>query len=111
MSKDFSFIVEDNLSKIFNAFANHKVKINLMQNSAISFSVCTDYDEHKIEPLLKDLQKQFKVLYNKDVELMTVRNYDQRQDRHFYTAHVLHDDQNIAEGVAQIVSMELLRTS
>lgn len=49
----------------------------MMQNSAISFSVCTDYDEHKIEPLLKDLQKQFKVLYNKDVELMTVRNYDQ----------------------------------
>ena len=49
----------------------------MMQNSAISFSVCTDYDEHKIEPLIVDLQVQFKVLYNKDVELMTVRNYDQ----------------------------------
>ena len=43
--------------------------------------------------------------------ILTVRNYDKRQDRHFYTAHVLHDDQNIAEGIAQIVSMELLRGS
>lgn len=43
--------------------------------------------------------------------ILTVRNYDKRNDRHFYTAHVLHDDQNIAEGVAQIVSMELLRGS
>lgn len=41
--------------------------------------------------------------------IFTVRNYDKRQDRHFYTAHVLHDDQNVAEGIAQIVSMELLR--
>ena len=43
--------------------------------------------------------------------ILTVRNYDERQDRHFYTAHVLHDDQNIAEGIAQIVSMELLRSN
>lgn len=43
--------------------------------------------------------------------ILTVRNYDKRNDRHFYTAHVLHDDQNIADGVAQIVSMELLRGS
>lgn len=75
--KDFSFIAEDNLSNIFTLFSKYNVHVNMMQNSAISFSVCTDYDEHKIEPLLKDLQQQFKVLYNKDVELMTVRNYDQ----------------------------------
>lgn len=48
----------------------------MMQNSAISFSVCTDYDEHKIEPLITELQEHFKVLYNKDVQLMTIRNYD-----------------------------------
>jgi aspartate kinase len=75
--KDFSFIAEENLSNIFTLFSKYNVHVNMMQNSAISFSVCTDYDEHKIEPLLKDLQQQFKVLYNKDVELMTVRNYDQ----------------------------------
>lgn len=75
--KDFSFIAEDNLSNIFKLFSKYNVHVNMMQNSAISFSVCTDNDEHKIEPLINDLQVQFKVLYNKDVELMTVRNYDQ----------------------------------
>lgn len=75
--KDFSFIAEDNLSNIFTLFSKYNVHVNMMQNSAISFSVCTDNDEHKIEPLINDLQVQFKVLYNKDVELMTVRNYDQ----------------------------------
>ncbi|MDO8999165.1 MAG: aspartate kinase [Bacteroidota bacterium] len=75
--KDFSFIAEENLSNIFTIFSKYNVHVNMMQNSAISFSVCTDYDEHKIEPLLIDLQVEFKVLYNKNVELMTVRNYDQ----------------------------------
>jgi aspartate kinase len=74
--KDFSFIAEDNLSTIFSMFSKYNVHANMMQNSAISFSVCTDYDEHKIEPLMVELQEQFKVLYNKDVQLMTVRNYD-----------------------------------
>lgn len=74
--KDFSFIAEDNLSNIFSLFSKHNVHANMMQNSAISFSVCTDYDEHKIEPLIAELQEQFKVLYNKDVQLMTIRNYD-----------------------------------
>jgi len=74
--KDFSFIAEDNLSAIFSIFSKYNVHANMIQNSAISFSICTDYDEHKIEPMLNELQEQFKVLYNKDVELMTVRNYN-----------------------------------
>ena len=77
MPKDFSFIVEDNLSLIFALFSKFSVRVNLMQNSAISFSVCTDNDIHKITPLMAELQKQFKVLYNEGVELMTIRNYDQ----------------------------------
>ena len=75
--KDFSFIAEDNLSGIFNLFSKHNVHIHMMQNSAISFSVCTDNDVQKIEPLINDLQQQFKVLYNAPVQLMTIRNYNQ----------------------------------
>lgn len=73
--KDFSFIAEDNLSDIFQLFSQHKVKINLMQLSAISFSVCCDDDE-KISNLISNLSKLFKVLYNKEVELMTVRYFN-----------------------------------
>jgi aspartate kinase len=75
--KDFSFIAEDNLSDIFDVFSKHGVKINLMQLSAISFSVCCDHDTVKIEALVNELQTQFKVLYNSGLELMTVRYYTQ----------------------------------
>jgi aspartate kinase len=62
--KDFSFIAEDNLSDIFEVFSKHGVKINLMQLSAISFSVCCDDHSEKIKALVAELQQQFKVLYN-----------------------------------------------
>jgi aspartate kinase len=75
--KDFSFIAEDNLSDIFEIFSQHGVKINLMQLSAISFSVCCDDDELKIKALVEKLQGLFKILYNSGVELMTVRYYTQ----------------------------------
>jgi aspartate kinase len=74
-AKDFSFIAEEAMSKIFKSFADHKVKINLMQNSAISFSVCADNDEFKMPPLIDELHKDFKVLYNANLRLVTVRHY------------------------------------
>jgi aspartate kinase len=74
--RDFSFIAEDNLSAIFAVLAKHGVKVNMMQNSAISFSICVDNDEFKMLPLVTELQDQFKVLYNQNVQLMTIRNPD-----------------------------------
>lgn len=75
--KDFSFIAEENLSRIFDAFARHGSRIHVMQNSAISFSVCIDEEGAKTEALIQELQKEFKVLYNSGLELLTIRNYDQ----------------------------------
>jgi aspartate kinase len=74
--RDFSFIAEDNLSKIFALFHTHQVKINVMQLSAISFSVCVDMDE-RVSMLIAELQKEYKVLYNDNLELVTIRYYDQ----------------------------------
>ncbi len=75
--KDFSFIVEENFSDIFKLFAEKQVKINMMQNSAISFSVCIDNDANKLPDLIKTLQKDYRVLYNENLELITIRYYDQ----------------------------------
>lgn len=74
---DFSFIAEENLSLIFGLFAHFGVKINLMQNSAISFSVCVDYNPTALEGLIEELNTEFQVKYNLNMELITVRNYDQ----------------------------------
>lgn len=77
-SKDFSFIVEDNLSKIFSIFAEHKVRINLMQNSAISFSICVDEAGEKIERLKSELSIYYQLKSNEPVELITINNYDEQ---------------------------------
>lgn len=74
-AKDFSFIAEENLSIIFGIFAKHNVKVNLMLNSAISFSVCMDNDVHRIPPMIEELQSHYKVLYNDGLRLVTVRHY------------------------------------
>ena len=73
--KDFSFIAEENLSKIFALFALTHVRINLSENSAISFSACMDYDERKIQILIDSLSNDYYVRYNKNLELITVRHY------------------------------------
>lgn len=77
-SLDYSFIMEENLSHIFGLFAKYGIKINLMQNAAISFSVCIDHERDRIDQLLRELKEAYKVLYNEKLELLTVRHYDQK---------------------------------
>ena len=74
-AKDFSFIAEASLSRIYSLFATHDIKINLMQNSALSFSICVDNDPYKVPELLEMLKKEFRVLYNENLKLVTVRHY------------------------------------
>jgi aspartate kinase len=74
-SRDFSFIAEDHLHRIFGLFAMHRTRINLMQNSAISFSVCTD-NTSRLQSLISELQKSFRVRYNDRLQLVTIRHYD-----------------------------------
>lgn len=75
--KDFSFIVEENLGDIFDLFAQHRVKMNVMLNSAISFSVSVDNDPQKLPALIEKLRENYRVLYNENTELVTIRYYDQ----------------------------------
>ena len=74
--KDFSFISEQNLSTIFHVLSELRIKINLMQNSAISFSICTDYNGARIEKLMETLRDQFIIQYNIALQLFTIKNYD-----------------------------------
>lgn len=77
LPKDFSFILEDNLSQIFSLFYKHKVKINMMHNSAINFSVSVDNDPDKLSKLIEELRKDFKVSHKENLELVTIRYYNQ----------------------------------
>jgi len=74
---DFSFIDEDNLELIFGMLHKNGVKINLQQNSAVSFQVCVNNDKRKIRELVDELEESFKVSYETGLELVTIRYFDE----------------------------------
>lgn len=76
-TKDFSFIVEENLSDIFSRLSNANAKINLMQNSALSFSILLDHSKVEPEKILQLFSDTYAVKYNEGLELVTIRHYDQ----------------------------------
>ncbi|WP_445383296.1 aspartate kinase [Robiginitalea sp. IMCC43444] len=75
-SLDFSFIVEDNISDLFKLLHDHKMKVDLIQNSAISFSVCVDNRFGRLHDLLQQLKGRFKVVYQEGVSLYTIRHFN-----------------------------------
>jgi len=74
-ANDYSFISESHLSEIFGLFAGHHVKVNMMQTSALSFTACIDYTADRFEKLLQALKETFKVRYNNELTLITLRHY------------------------------------
>ncbi len=77
-SIDFSFIMEENISEIFALLHDYKMKVSLIQNSAISFSVCIDDKFGNFNELKTILSKKFKIAYNENVSLYTIRHFDEK---------------------------------
>lgn len=75
-SLDFSFIVEDSISDLFKLLHDYKMKVDLIQNSAISFSVCVDNKFNRLNDLLDQLSGRFKVVCHEDVSLYTIRHFN-----------------------------------
>ncbi|GGC35759.1 aspartokinase [Parapedobacter defluvii] len=78
LPKDFSFIVEDNLSDIFSKLHQHHIKVNMMHNSAVNFSISIDDTGENVTALIEDLGKRYDVHYQKELELITIRHYNQQ---------------------------------
>jgi aspartate kinase len=76
--KDFSFLIEANLSDIFLKLSEAKAEINIMQNSALSFSFLVDHNPNKIKSIIDELSSSYEVKYNTNLELVTVRHYDKK---------------------------------
>ena len=74
-SLDFSYIVEENISHIFKLLHFYKMKVNLIQNSAISFSVCIEDPYRKLSELILKLKSKYNVSIHKNVSIFTIRNY------------------------------------
>jgi aspartate kinase len=89
-AKDFSFIAEDKLHRLFGVFDHLNLKINLMQNSAISFTIVTNHLNDKLELLMQELDDEFDIRYNEHIELLTIRYfYDTIIDQELKNKRVL----------------------
>ena len=75
-TKDFSFINEENIQKLFGEFSLLNIKVNLMQNSAISFTVCVNNPGDKLQALIDRMRNDFEIFYNDGLELLTIRHFD-----------------------------------
>jgi aspartate kinase len=75
LPKDFSFVMSDNLSRIFYTFIMHGIKVNLVEASAVSIDVCVDDERPKVESLLIDLKAEYSAFYNENVEMLSIRHY------------------------------------
>ncbi len=77
LPRDYSFIAEDNLQVIFGILSKIGIRVNLMQNSALSFSICIDNNPQLVAPLIEELKSMFRVRYNENLQLITIRYYTQ----------------------------------
>lgn len=82
---DYNFITEDQLRQVFSIVTELNIRMNVMQNSAITFSFCFDFRESKLKALLARLQPHFEVFYNTGLTLITVKNYDKETFDHYRT--------------------------
>ena len=75
--EDFSFIAEDHLQTIFGILSENRIKINLMQNSALKFLLCINNDKRRLPKIIDQLESEFKVSYETGLELITIRYFDE----------------------------------
>ena len=103
-SIDFSFIVEENISDIFKLFHKYQLKVNLIQNSAISFSVCVDNNLNHFDLFYNEIKNMYKVSFVKNVDLFTVRHFTKNSLEGIYklgTSLVTQINKNTAQIIIQ----------
>lgn len=102
-TKDFSFIAENHISLIFNNLSKYKIKVSMMQNSAISLALCIDDSFNNINELQEEIKNQFNVEIIKNVSLFTVRNTELKNISKFYENKNILLEQ-ISNNVLQIIA-------
>jgi aspartate kinase len=105
-TKDFSFVAEHHLKEIFGLLSHHHIKVNMMRNTAISFTVSTNTDDEKINNLINDLQDRFNVVLDQGLELITIRYYDQLTIDHLKEGRLILFEESLRD-TYQMVTKEL----
>ena len=103
--RDFSFVIEDSLSKIFALLYKHRVKVNLVQNSAISFTICVDEEKNRLPGAIDELREDFVVRYNSNLEMLTIRHYTNHSIKEYIGTRVVYLQQRTRTNARFIMDM------
>ncbi|MBT3383656.1 MAG: aspartate kinase [Prolixibacteraceae bacterium] len=73
---DFSFISIEDINKVAYLLQENRIKVNLIQQSAIDFNLVVDFPEVDLNPILKKLSENYIARYNTDLKLITIRHFN-----------------------------------
>jgi len=76
-TRDFSFVAEHHMSNLFNVIAELRLQVNMMQNTAISFNVCVNDIDERVDRFAEKIKEDFNVTIERGLELITIRHYNQ----------------------------------
>jgi aspartate kinase len=103
LPRDLSFVIDEGLGRIFSRIDHHKVKVNLIQNSAVSISLCVDRFNGRVERLINELSLEFRVRHNTDVELATIRHYTDESIREMISGKTILIEQKTRSTVNYVI--------
>lgn len=102
-TNDFSFVAEHHLSMIFMLLAKHRLKVNMMRNTAISFSVCINHIPERIKKFEQELGSEFKVVTDHDLELITIRHYNDQTIQQMQKNKLILFEEKIQQTIQMVV--------
>jgi aspartate kinase len=103
-SKSFNFVDEYKFSKLFDAFARHRIKVNMTQNTALSFSVCVNHDERKMTALCEELEIEYNIEIISDLKLLTIRHGNEKIIEEFTKNRKIYLEEKIRSNVQIIMN-------
>ena len=103
-SKSFNFVDEYKFSKLFDAFARHRIKVNMTQNTALSFSVCVNHDERKMTALCEELEIEYNIEIISDLKLLTIRHGNEKTIEEFTKNRKIYLEEKIRSNVQIIMN-------
>jgi len=102
-SKDLSFIAEYHLAKLFSLFDRFRIRVNMMRNTAISFTICTQHDEFKLNQLFDELHDEFRIVVDPELELYTIRHYNENMLPELFKGKLILLEEKIRNTVQRVV--------
>lgn len=105
-SKSFYFVDEARFSKLFDAFARHRIKVNMTQNTALAFSVCVDADRKKIETLTAELTQEYHIESISDLKLLTVRHSNESIIERLVKGKKIYLEERIKDTVQMLINSD-----